>query len=92
MGSRLLRYDVLAKTVETVFDVATRPDLFGTNRFVWQMHSSNDDRVHSATLRARDSYDALGCLVYREATATFSYFPRVGEFDECQIDKRGAGS
>jgi hypothetical protein len=83
---------VLAKTFETVFNVSTRPDLFGTNRYIWQMHSSSDDRVHSATLRATDTYESLGCLVYREDTAAFSYFPRMGtaeDFDECQIDASG---
>jgi hypothetical protein len=89
MGTRLFRYDVLAKTFETVFDVSTRPDLFGTNSYIWQMHSSFDDRVHSATLRASDTYASLGCLVYREDTATFFYFPRIGDFDECQIDASG---
>src|SRR5262249_41843831 len=49
--SSLLRYDVITHTFTTVFDVATRPDLFGPNRYIWQFHSSNDDRVHSATLR-----------------------------------------
>src|SRR5947209_19577022 len=48
--SSLLRYDVLTHTFSTVFDLATRPDLFGTNRYIWQFHSSADDRVHSATV------------------------------------------
>ena len=30
------------------------------------MHSSNDDRVHSATLRDGSSYEMLGCVAYRE--------------------------
>ena len=92
MGTRLLRYDVLAKTFKTVFDVSIRPDLFGAKRYIWQMHSSFDDGVHSATLRATDTYAPLGCLVYREDTATFSYFSRIGtaeDFDECQIDASG---
>ena len=38
--------------------------LFGANRFIWQVHSSNDDRVHSATVKDRSSYAALGCFAY----------------------------
>lgn len=85
-GARLLRYDVLEKQVETVFDATTR---FGRGKYLWQLHSSNDDLVHSATLRENDSYAELGCMVYRESTQTFFWFPRIGDFDECQIDKSG---
>jgi hypothetical protein len=88
-GSALRRYDVVARTLETVFDVSTQPGLFGSNRIVWQVHSSDDDRVHSATLKDGSSYAALGCVAYREDTRQFSYFPRIGDFDECQIDKSG---
>ena len=89
-GPKLLRYDVIAKTFETVLDVSTQPALFGTNRFVWQTHSSNDDRVHSATLRDATTYRDLGCFAYREDTQQFFYFPQLGfEYDECQIDKSG---
>ena len=80
----LYRYDVLGRTLESVFDVTTR---FGPNRYLWQTHSSNDDRVHSATVRASNTYAMLGCMVYRESTREFSYFPAIGDFDECQIDK-----
>jgi Big-like domain-containing protein len=88
--STLLRYDVLAHTFSTVFDVASRPDLFGTNRYIWQFHSSDDDRVHSATLADAGSYLPLGCLAYREDTQEFFYFPTKGfGYDECQVDKSG---
>jgi hypothetical protein len=53
------------------------------------MHSSDDDRVHSVTLRSTPSYDMLGCLVYHEDTAQYQYFPRLGSFDECHVDKSG---
>ncbi len=85
-GPRLLRYDVLAGQLETVFDVTAQ---FGADRYIWQMHSSHDDRVHSATLRSSVTYEMLGCLVYREPTHSFSYFPKIGDFDECQVDKSG---
>jgi hypothetical protein len=84
-GSRMMRYDVMSKSIETVFDVATQYP----NRYIWQMHSSSDDRVHSATLRDSSSYEMLGCVAYREDMRRFDFFPKKGDFDECQIDKSG---
>lgn len=85
-GSRLLRYDVLARTFEQVFDVAAQ---FGTDKYIWQAHSSNDDLVHSFTLRQSGTWATLGCGVYKEATQQYAYFVARGDFDECQIDKSG---
>ncbi len=84
-GPRMLRYDVTAQEEETVFDVS---DQFGTDRRIWQMYSSNDDRVHSATLRTA-SGDNLGCVVYFEPARQFRFFPKAGDYDECQVDKSG---
>ena len=84
-GPRMLRYDVQSKALETVFDVSAK---YG-NRYIWQMHSSNDDRVHSATLRDGSSYEMLGCVAYREDRQEWFYFAKRGDFDECQIDKSG---
>jgi hypothetical protein len=85
-GPRLYRYDIFSKQFFTVFDASTQ---FGANRYIWQAHSSDDDRVHSATLRDKNTYEMLGCMVYREDTRQFSWFPKVGDFDECHIDKSG---
>jgi hypothetical protein len=85
-GPRLSRYDVLSRQLDTVFDVAAQ---FGPDRYIWQIHSSSDDRVHSATLRSSVTYEMLGCIVYREDTRTFRSFPKIGDFDECQVDKSG---
>src|SRR6185436_6147848 len=64
--------------------------LFGSNRYIKQIHSSADDRVHSATLKDASSYADLGCLAYREDTRQFFYYPQKGlNYDECQIDKSG---
>jgi len=52
------------------------------------MHSSNDDRVHSATVRTA-GYKDLGSIVYREDTRQFFYYSKTGDFDEAQIDKSG---
>ena len=85
-GPKMLRYDVMTKAFETVFDVTAQ---FGTDRRVWQMHSSNDDLVHTATLRVNSTGEMLGCLVYLESTKTFRWYPKVGVFDECNLDKSG---
>jgi hypothetical protein len=85
-ASRMLRYDVIAKQYETVFDVAPQ---FGADKTVWQMHSSDDDKVHSATLRTNTTWEMLGCVVYHEDTRLFQYFPKIGDFNECSVDKSG---
>jgi hypothetical protein len=87
VGSREFRYDVLSHSWETVFDASSQ---FGGNKYIWQVHSSNDDRVHSATIRDKSSYAMEGCMVYREDQHKFLYYPKKGnDFDECQIDKSG---
>ena len=85
-GPKMLRYDVSTQQFETVFDITAR---FGTNRTVFQTHSSNDDKVHSATLQVTDTGAYLGCFVYSELTGQYTYFPKQGTLDECQIDKSG---
>lgn len=85
-GSRMVRYDVATKESEVVFDVAAQ---FGADRDVWQMSSSNDDLVHAATLMVRSTGEYLGCLVYFEPSRQFKYYPKIGQLDECQIDKSG---
>jgi hypothetical protein len=85
-GPRLYRYDVFTHQFTQVFDVSAA---YGTDKYIWQAHSSDDDRVHSVTLRDKNTYEMLGCLVYREDTAQFTYFPKVGDFDECHVDKSG---
>ncbi len=85
-GPRLYRYDIFTHQFTQVFDVSAQ---FGTDKYIWQAHSSDDDRVHSVTLRDKDTFEMLGCLVYREDTAQFSWFPKLGDFDECHVDKSG---
>ena len=85
-GPKLVRYDVVAKTFQPVFDVSTQ---FGQNRKIWQPHSSDDDLVHSATLQDTSTGAYLGCVVYLESTHQFRWYPRLGTFDECQVDKSG---
>jgi hypothetical protein len=85
-GPRMLRFDVLTREFETVYDVRTP---FGADKTIWQMHSSDDDRVHSATLMSGTG-QMLGCVVYREDAERFVYFPKLGGFNECHVDKSGA--
>ncbi|HEV8396074.1 MAG TPA: hypothetical protein VGQ37_17460 [Vicinamibacterales bacterium] len=85
-GPRLVRYDVSARTFETVFDAAGQ---FGADKYLWQAHSSADDLVHSATLRQSSTYEMVGCVVYNEATRRTWWFAKKGDFDECQIDRSG---
>src|SRR5882762_9335003 len=85
-SSRMLRYDVITKQLETVFDVSAQ---FGADKYVWQPHSSDDDKVHSVTLRNSSTYEMLGCLVYHEDTKVFQYYPKIGNFNECSVDKSG---
>ena len=80
----LLRYDVVARTFETIFDVTAQ---YGANKSIWQVHSSNDDNVHSATLKQGST--PQGCLAYRVSDAHFFFFPGTPNLDECQIDKSG---
>jgi hypothetical protein len=83
-GAKLLRYDVEKKTSETVFDAQA---LLGTGNRILQSNSSDDDRVHSATLKQGSRN--LGCVVYREDINDITYFPAQGSMDECQIDRGG---
>ena len=85
-GPRFFRYDAFTHQLTQIYDASTQ---FGTDKYIWQAHSSDDDRVHSATLRDKNTYEMLGCLVYREDTHLFSWFPKVGDFDECHVDKSG---
>jgi hypothetical protein len=84
-GSALYRYDVNTRQLETVFDVTTE----FPGRYIWQVHTSHDDKVHSATLRDGSTSEMLGCFVYSENTRQFSYLAKTGAFDECQVDKSG---
>lgn len=85
-GSKLVRYDVLTHQFSTVFDAAS---WLGGGVYLWQTHSSADDRVHIGTIRSNTTYAMLGCAAYRDDTGQFSYFPARGILDECHLDKSG---
>ena len=94
-STQLRRYDVITRQ----FDLMPAMDLAQCRRpavcpaaaaFIFQPHSSDDDRVHSATVQDA-AYQRLGCVVYREATRKFAFYPPPEGYglDECQIDKSG---
>src|SRR6185295_5217572 len=85
-GPKMLRYDVVSHLFDTVFDVTA---MWGHDKYIWQMHSSNDDTVHSATLRIESTGEMLGCVVYNEHQKHLSFFPKIGIFNECHVDKSG---
>jgi hypothetical protein len=84
-GSRMYRYDVVTRRRNLVYDAA---GWMGSGVYIWQMHSSDDDRVHVATVRDSSS-TMMGCLAYREDARSFSFHPAMGRLDECHVDKGG---
>ena len=89
----LRRYNVSTRRFELkpAFDLAScpRPAICPSNAaFINQPHSSDDDRIHSATVQDA-SYRRLGCVV--SDSTRFGYFPiRAGyALDECHVDKSG---
>src|SRR6185503_4787605 len=86
-GPRMMRYDVMSHTMSDVYNVES---LLGAGRVIWQMHSSNDDHVHSATVKDSGSYRELGCVAFDDRRPNLPTFVAVkGDYDECQIDKSG---
>jgi hypothetical protein len=84
---RILRLDVDTGDLETVVSVSAE---LGGGVYLWQHHSSDDDAVHSFTVREWGTYADVGCAVYTEATGDLQLFPTLlGGFDECQVDKSG---
>ena len=86
-GPRMLRYDVVSHAMSQVYNVES---LLGAGRVIWQMHSSNDDHVHSATVKDSGTYKELGCIAYDDRHPNVPTFVAAkGDYDECQIDKSG---
>jgi hypothetical protein len=84
-GSKLVRYDALARTFETVFDVAPS---FGDDKYIWQMHSSGDDRAFGhAQNQHRLLHPRLRRLQRGQRAAPL--LPSQGAYDECQVDSSG---
>ena len=92
-GTQLRRYDVLARQFDPTpaIDLAAcpRPKVCPAQAtYLTQPHSSDDDRVHSASVQNGD-WQRIGCVVRRPSGFLY-YAPRGGFlFDECHIDKSG---
>jgi hypothetical protein len=94
-STQLRRYDILTRQFDPTpaIDLARcpRPNVCPTEAaYVFQPHSSDDDRVHSATVE-NAAFQRLGCVVYREASQGFLFFrpPSGYLLDECHVDKSG---
>lgn len=85
-GPRIVRFDVITEQMETVVDIS---DQTGSGVMLTQMHSSDNDRVHSATVKDVNSYRVLGCMAYEEDRQKYHFYPVTQEFDECQVDRSG---
>jgi Bacterial Ig domain/Purple acid Phosphatase, N-terminal domain len=84
----LYRYDVETHVFDQVLDITSRTDIFGSNRNITQAHSSDDDKVHSFTIQD-SGFSPLGCGVYNENTGRYQFFPKTGDFNECNLDGSG---
>jgi hypothetical protein len=85
-GPKLVRFDVITEQMQTVFDITNQ---LGEGYNVLQLHSSDNDRVHSATVRENKNFQVQGCMTYEENTGRYQFFPIKKDFDECQIDRSG---
>jgi hypothetical protein len=92
-GTTLRHYDVITRQFDATpaLDLAAcpRPSVCPNDAaFIFQPHSSDDDRVHSATVQ-NASFQRLGCVVFD--SSRFVYIPtRAGySLDECHVDKSG---
>lgn len=89
----LRRFDVLTRQFEMSpaldLNACPRPSVCpGDAAFIYQPHSSDDDRMHSATVQDA-SFRRLGCVV--SDSVQYAYVPiRAGyALDECHLDKSG---
>ena len=92
-GTQLRRYDVVTRRFEArpALDLGAcpRPSVCPVDaQYLTQPHSSDDDRVHSASVQNGD-WRRIGCVVSRRSR--FLYFATPGGFvfDECHVDKSG---
>lgn len=87
-GPRLRRVNPFSGDDRVVFDISgTFP---GCD--LWQCHSSEDGRTHSATVRqltASGSYPKLGTVVYRDGALLRFEAPTLGDLDESAISGNG---
>lgn len=85
--THLYQLHVSTRLLEVILDLSAVP--IRTDEILWQMHTSHDGRVHSATVKAGDSRNwlPLGAVVY--PWSAHCWFPAIGDYDECQVDRSG---
>jgi hypothetical protein len=92
-GAQLRRYDIFTRQFDPTpaIDLAACPrgSVCPSNAaYLTQPHSSDDDRVHSASVQD-SNFQRLGCVVSRPSGFLYYGTPRHMVFDECHIDKSG---
>ena len=92
---QLWRYDILKRRFESgpAMDLTDclRPGVCPPEAsFITQPHSSDDDRIYSATVQD-SNFQRLGCVVYDAGKRRFRFFgvPADQILDECHVDKSG---
>lgn len=82
-GPRLLRVNPFTHEEQVAFDVSQG---FPDSR-IWQTHSSDDGRTHSATLQRTTDWQLLGTVAWRYDRLI--YIPARGKLDESAITSDG---
>jgi len=94
-SKQLVRYDVISKVFETVWDIRDGTlagcDFTTCPYTIYQPHSSVNDAYHSFTLRDAGG-NKMGCLVKKTTAPVQTFwYPRIANnFDECMLEKAGA--
>ena len=92
-GTTLRRYDVVTRRFDRKpaidLDACPRPAICPAGAaYLTQPHSSDDDRVHSASVQNAD-WRRIGCVVSRPSGFVYVPTPDGYIFDECHVDKSG---
>jgi hypothetical protein len=92
-GTQLRRFDIFTRQFDSTpaVDLAAcpRPSVCPSNAtYLTQPHSSDDDRVHSASVQ-NGNWQRIGCVVSRPSGFLYYGTPGGMVFDECHIDKSG---
>ena len=92
-GTKLRRYDVVTRKFDRKpaldLDACPRPAVCPADAlYLTQPHSSDDDRVHSASVQNAD-WRRIGCVVAGPSGYVYVPTPDGFLFDECHVDKSG---
>lgn len=92
-GTQLRRFDIFTRQFDATpalnLAACPRPSICPSNAtYLTQPHSSDDDRVHSASVQ-NSKWQRIGCVVSRPSGFLYYAAPGGMVFDECHIDKSG---